>query len=614
MKNNFMVGVNYWASHAGTDMWINWDADTVRKDLAVLRQQGVRVLRVFPNWRDFQPVMETFIGNHAFREYRMINDQYSPNKYYLCPKMMEHFHAFCAMAEEEGLGLIVGLLTGWMSGRLFLPPALFSKNVFTDPRALYLEQLFIAGFVSEMKNEKSIIAWDLGNECNCMEAVADRQEAANWTALVTNAIRAQDASRPIVSGMHSLEMENGWTMRDQGDWTDLLTTHPYPYWVPHANRMPLDDMRTMIHATAQSQIYADLSGKPCLVEEIGTMGPMVCNDEIAAGFMRVNLWSTWAHGFPGLLWWCAFDQDFLTNAPYDWNMVERELGLMHRQDEPKPFMKEMNLFHQAMEQLNLQLPPARKDAVCILSWSQDQVGVGYMAYLLAKQAGKTIGFASCNEDLPESDFYLLPSIKGNVMSKKAYDRLKEKVWNGASLYISLDDGVLTEFEALTGFRSIRSSRRWGETVFTCEDASLRGQKSYCYELQPTTGETVLTDAQGNVLLGRHTYGKGTVWVLNYPMEKNMLGDQSLHAGQAYKVFKTILKDIAPAPITVSNHLVGMSYHPGEEADYAVLINYTGEEQDTGAALQENACAEVLFGCMEHLEPYGTAVIKIEKKA
>ena len=50
------IGCNYWASHAGTRMWELWDKEIVRNDLARLRGLGCELLRVFPNWRDFQPI------------------------------------------------------------------------------------------------------------------------------------------------------------------------------------------------------------------------------------------------------------------------------------------------------------------------------------------------------------------------------------------------------------------------------------------------------------------------------------------------------------------------------------------------------------------------------
>jgi hypothetical protein len=38
--------------------------------------------------------------------------------------MIGRFREMCALAEKHDLKLVVGLITGWMSGRLFVPPAL----------------------------------------------------------------------------------------------------------------------------------------------------------------------------------------------------------------------------------------------------------------------------------------------------------------------------------------------------------------------------------------------------------------------------------------------------------------------------------------------------------
>lgn len=120
---------------------------------------------------------------------------------------MGRFHTFCTIAEELGLKLIVGLLTGWMSGRLFVSSPLYEKNLYTNPAALTLQQKFVKGFVQALKGEAAIFAWDLGNECNCMSKAEERDEAANWTATIANAIRANDPARVVISGMHSLRLE-----------------------------------------------------------------------------------------------------------------------------------------------------------------------------------------------------------------------------------------------------------------------------------------------------------------------------------------------------------------------------------------------------------------------
>ena len=97
----FLLGANYWASHAGVDMWKDWRPDVVEADLALLAQYGVNTLRVFPNWRDFQPVQPLFGGGHHLREYRMMDDRLPANPYYLDETMLDRFAELCRIAQSD---------------------------------------------------------------------------------------------------------------------------------------------------------------------------------------------------------------------------------------------------------------------------------------------------------------------------------------------------------------------------------------------------------------------------------------------------------------------------------------------------------------------------------
>ena len=111
MKNSeFMIGCNYWASNAGAEMWKNWDENVVEDDLRVLSENGMKYLRVFPNWRDFQPVHPVLRNNGAIIEYRLENDKIPDNPYYLNREMLNRFEKFCALCDKYNLKLIVGLL------------------------------------------------------------------------------------------------------------------------------------------------------------------------------------------------------------------------------------------------------------------------------------------------------------------------------------------------------------------------------------------------------------------------------------------------------------------------------------------------------------------------
>ena len=54
-KQQFVTGCNYWASHAGIDMWKKWDANTVEEDFAKMESIHLEMVRCFPLWPDFQP-------------------------------------------------------------------------------------------------------------------------------------------------------------------------------------------------------------------------------------------------------------------------------------------------------------------------------------------------------------------------------------------------------------------------------------------------------------------------------------------------------------------------------------------------------------------------------
>jgi endo-1,4-beta-mannosidase len=350
--------------------------------------------------------------------------------------MLDNFGILLDICDKYGLKVIVGIITGWMSGKMFLPAALYNKNLITDPAACYLQQLFIKGFVPKFKDHPALHAWNLGNECNVMAPVNSRSEAALWVANIANAIRAEDKNHPVYSGMHSLTVDGPWSIIDQGIFTDMLTTHPYAIFCEHTYVDRLLSYRTIMHPTVQGKFYADLSGKPCIAEEFGTTGTYVCGDDDSGDYLRVNLFSLWATGGEGLLWWCANDQNTLTDFPYSRCTLELELGMLTKDKEPKPVLNEMNSFGKLLSSFDFELPKAKTDAVCLLTRDQDHWGVGYMTDLLLRRVGINCSFAFCDNKIPDAKLYIMPSVNGAcVIPMERYTELKEKVKAGADLYI-----------------------------------------------------------------------------------------------------------------------------------------------------------------------------------
>lgn len=591
LNGGFVVGCNYWASHAGTAMWSEWRSDVIEKDFQALSEYGIQILRVFPLWPDFQPISwrrkwDAALGEYMHGEIPLADDE--AGQAGVSVEAISHFEELTRLSEKYGLKLIVSLITGWMSGRLFVPPALEGRNVLTDARAIMWQTRFVHYFVEHFKGYPVIVAWDLGNECNCMDPVPDRDAAYAWSSAIVNSIRAVDNSRSVISGMHSLSPEGKWTMQDQGELTDLLTTHPYPAFTPYCNHDPINTLRTSLHATAESLYYRGIGNKPCFVEEIGTLSPMLGSEAVAADFLRVNLFSSWAHGMNGLLWWCAHEQVELTRAPYDWCSVERELGLLRVDYSPKPVMNTMSTFKKLLENSGLEpLPERVYEAVCIISEEQDHWAAAYSTVVLAKQAGFDVEFSYSNQALKEAPLYLLPCV-GNI-KKRRFMKIMEKVSEGAVLYISFNGNYLSLFEEYTGMRVTSRERRTekAEVTFNLggEQLTLPFEGEFRLSLEPLKCDVLGTEEDGNPSFTSFSFGKGKVYFFGFPLEIMLTKKPGVFHRKDAKPYWMLYRHIACEAmgnrvVSKNDLMTGVTEHPYEDGSRVIImINYSPETRN-----------------------------------
>lgn len=612
----FILGCNYWASNAGADMWRNFDIECIKKDLKTLSDHGVKYMRVFPNWREFQPVIPQMAYSGDIVAYQTDYNIKADNPYYLDEKMLERFSEFLDVCQQHDIKLIVGLLTGWMSGGLFIPSALYGKNLITDPLALYFEQLFIKGFIERFRDRKCIFAWDLGNECNCLSPTPDRWAAANWTSIIANAIRSADPYRMVVSGMHSLETEGKWTLYDQGMLTDMLTTHPYPLWSNHTRTDEILSLKTTSHATAQAKFYAEIGKRPCLTEEIGTMGPMFCSDKAATDFLRLNMFSLWANGSTGVMWWCSSDQTELSTFPYTDQMVEVELGMMNVSGEPKPVLKEMKKFADFLSSFCTELPKAKKDAVCILTRNQKQWGVAYINHILSRQAGFNCEFCYGDDEIPNSEIYMMPSISGyQIMHKKNYEKLLKKVYEGASLYISIDTGTLYRFEELTGLKIRDSFDSPKGSTTEIDGKTLSILKSRNFLTESVGARVIYNDSNGIPFITVNNYGKGKVFVVNGPIEDNLVNRNNAFSEPYDLIYRRFLNEIGYIPtVSVDGKEIALTYHPSDKENFVVLINHSGIDKSFNLKMRQGYVLDkVYYGNLNKIKAFDACILTIKKE-
>ncbi len=598
-SGSFTVGTNYWASHAGTNMWTDWRPEVIDRDFKTLASAGIKVLRVFPLWPAFQPLTMQrggggctsglFFGENPLPDTKA-------GQAGVDETMIRRFKEFAKLAEKHKLSLIIGLITGWMSGRLFVPPAFENLNVTTDQLAIKWQIRFVKYFVGELKKYPAIIAWDLGNECNCMGGASRPEEAWAWTSAVSGAIRISDSSRPVISGMHGLTPEfrgaNSWMIQDQADLCDLLTTHPYPIFTPHVKHDPLNTIRTILHATAENHFYGDIGGKPCFTEETGTLGPMVGSYDKASAFLRSSMFSLWANDCRGLLWWCAFDQKHLPQHPYAKIAMECELGLFTEEHTPKPMAAEFAEFNSFIDSMPFEKLPGRTvEAVCILTSGSDQWGAAYGSFILAKQAGLDIEFQYGDQPLKDSKLYLLPSANGMTpLLRPKWLELLGKVKGGATLYLSLDDGYFTDFNEVFGVEiqsRLTGTSKSSFIMHGIEDKpTLSFSPKTCFSVNTKNAETLGSDISGNPALLKAEYGKGTVYLLTFPVEQLMIASpgsfQSEETCDAWKIYGHIAAPFSRHRALKSKHpLLNVTEHSALKTKRIyVLVNTSPEKIET----------------------------------
>ena len=592
-SGGFFIGCNYWAKHAGMYMWSDWRPQLVERELAELEKHGVTVLRVFPLWSEFQPLTGDCHGGGSYRSYRFQDNKPLPNWAGVDDEMVRRFAWFCDCADRHGMRLIVGLVTGWMSGRQFVPSVFEEKDVLTHPDAVMWQTRFVKYFVKALKEKKSIVAWDLGNECECLGG-KKTSELYNWMDHVSMAIRSVDGSRPVVSGMDGLSPSDSSQapIRLNGELMDVLCTHPYSHYVEGGGMEPFNTMRDGLMPTAQTLLWGDIGGRPCFIEEIGNLGASCNSDSRTAAGVRTILFSAWANDLKGLLWWCNADHESLEFPPYAITPYERELGLLRNDYSPKPVMLEMRDFQKFRENLPFERLPARKtDVVIVVPEKSDSGGrndgwlSAFGAYLLCRQAGIDPRFASAEGPLPESPFYIMCSASSLLSyTYPAQKRIFEKAKQGATvlvLHSSLSH--LTHMREVTGLevdyctkspchREFTVSRH-PEGKMTCDD-------TWTCRLTAHEAEVLGAAADGEPIFTRFRYGNGIVLLVNSPIDRATVERRDALTGPCIMPYYLIFREamfIAGVKRTVEKGdcpYVGITEHPcGNDRTIVIAINF-----------------------------------------
>ncbi len=605
--DEFFTGINYWGSKDAIYMWEYFDAFSVEKDFILLKEAGITHLRVFLLWSYFQPLRAIYSPSGVF-EYRL-GEKKLPDteagRAGVNEKACEDFLTFCELAKKHGLKLIVGLITGHMSFRNFVPEAFNNLNCVTDPAVLRWEIKFVKYIVERFKDEKAIMAWDLGNEPNCLYAEWTRDQLYLWCSVIADAIKAIDPIRPVISGFATLTSVKGIHITlDIGDFCDINTVHPYQIFQTQTD--PISSMKPVLDIAFLNQLSENLSGIPTFPQEFGAIGYMNCSIKTEADFYRCALLASLAHNCHGVMWWCAFDQGHLSYPPYDFNDIGSNYGFFTKEGTPKPIVEENLKFKELLEILpGKNLPEHRKDAVVLIprTHSNKDIETVRSTFLLAKRANLDVSFVHMPEQtIPESQLYIIPSVDSNQnITKYRLDELLEKVMQGAVLYVSLGRGIMRDIAQTVGVGFAYREQIFSDTRFTFAGELLPISTDMKYTVEACSSEILAYDECGTPVFFRNEYGKGFVYLLTVPLERYCSIRTGLFHRENEPKYENIYKEIAKKAgiirrVDSSSPFILLTEHEiNDKETYILAINFSYRKEKTTITFNGDFIIQTVWG-------------------
>ncbi len=513
--STYPVGVNWWLGSSGPETWSRFDLDEVDRDFARCRAAGFNTLRVMLRWEDFQ--------------------KSDPVDVWMDEDVVARLDAVIACARKHELRIVLTLFVAWMCGVYYKPRILAdSQAMLDDPEMLRIQRAYVEFFGKRYAREPGILAWNLANE-NYMAGGKTRGEVWNWMTLLADGLRKAGVTQPVTTGVNLLGFTpaNGkhyggdwsWYVRDASDAGDYNVTHPYMNraWNSHLTNGALAQ-RTTLWPAFMARAYEGIGRKPVMLEEFGTLGDMVMDDELTAPqFVRRVLFSGFANGNIGSLYWSCIDYA-RDQVSFDLVQFESGTGVWQRDGRPKAFAKSLSEFAAfAKATWTPTLVPERRRAAIVVS-PQERDGeraVFHESFLLAKAAGIDPDIIAPDQDFSPYALLIWPG-HGEGCRTKDWMRLQAWVKAGGTLYLSHGGAYLADFRELFGLRIVdRVETPTGPQRLTIDGATsefLIPDAKAADLLLNTGGATVHAADHNGPVLSEHLVGTGRAWFSRYPIE------------------------------------------------------------------------------------------------
>lgn len=321
-------GANYIPSKNWLYSWLDFDENSVRKDLIAIKDLGFDHIRAHLLWSYFQ-VNESLISEH-------------------CLSNLKRFSDIC---DEIGIDYFLTLFTGWMSGFVFMPswlniggPDILKLGMFSNERAIRAEQYYIEKIASVTNKSKSFIGFDLGNEVNCIanntiDENLSVEVASTWSHKMFEKCFEVAPGKLHCNGVaHAPWFGETFFSRDTlANDGKIVPVHAWASFSKTIDRYGItakETLRLPNYMIEMAKAYCSDLDKMYQVQEFGMADQWFETEDQLNRFIvgtldncasEKNMW--------GVTWWCSHDISDRFTGFLDF---EHNLGLIDVHNNPKP--------------------------------------------------------------------------------------------------------------------------------------------------------------------------------------------------------------------------------------------------------------------------------------
>lgn len=305
-------GINYTPAQRWYFCWDDWDAGAVAADLDAIAALGADHIRLQLLWPSFQP-----------------------NPTYVSPGHLRRLGELMTLAEARGLDVVVTLLTGFLSGYVYLPAGVSPRAVFTDERVWAMEMLLARRVLEEVGTRPNFMGLDVGNEINCLDHELPVRDGDAWARRFLEQVQPLMPGKPMVNGIDHTPLLAGSTfsMTHLARAYPIICLHAWPYFSGAIKKGRLDQAPCTHLARFFTQfvrLWGDQPQRPVWIQEFGANDLWGTFEERAA-YLRQTVELAIRSGVTMFTWWCSHDKT--RNLKFD--EFEYVYGLYTPDNQPK---------------------------------------------------------------------------------------------------------------------------------------------------------------------------------------------------------------------------------------------------------------------------------------